>query len=151
MPVWVIEVFGNAQLNRAFWILNLMVLPFWVIMIAGIRQKWALRLCQPFFVPAVLGVVYLYAVYILMTVTGVPPLAGLEVKAMRNFIDHPLVFLVIWAHYLAVDLFLGMSIYQDAAKRNIRVPVELVLCWVLGPVGLLVYVIRLAARTMLFR
>lgn len=146
MPVWIIEFLGNAQLNRAFWILNLMVLPFWVVMIAGVRDRWALWLCHPFLVPAVLGLVYLYAVYILVTMTGVPPLAGLEVSAMRNFINHPLVFLVIWTHYLAVDLFLGMSIYQDAMRRRIRAPVELLLCWVLGPVGLLAYVIRLGWR-----
>lgn len=131
--------------------MNLAVLPFWAVMIAGVRHGWALRLCHPFLVPALLGIVYLYAVYILVSLTGIPPLAGLEVKAMRDFINHPLVFLVIWAHYLAVDLFLGMSIYQDAARRKIRVPVELALCWVLGPVGLLAYVIRLGWRAMALR
>lgn len=151
MPVWLIELFGSAQLNRAFWTMNLMVLPFWTAMIMFPRHAWVQRISHPFFVPAVLGAIYVYAIYLLVTMTGVPPLAGLEVKAMRDFVNHPLVFLVVWAHYLAVDLFLGMVIYRDATKQKILVPVELLLCWVLGPLGLMAYVLRLGWRKLTFR
>jgi hypothetical protein len=143
MPVWVIELFGNAELNRAFWMMNFAVMPFWALMIFLPRQRWVQTLSNPFFVPVLFGLVYLYAIYLLVNITGVPPLAGLEVRAMRKFVDHPLVFLVVWAHYLAVDLFLGMTIFQDATRRKILVPLELLLCWVLGPLGLLAYVLRL--------
>jgi hypothetical protein len=146
-----VEVFGSAQLNRAFIAMNLVVLPFWVAMIVAPSNRWVWRMAHPFMVPAVFSLVYVYAVYLLVTVTGVPPLAGLEMKAMRSFINHPLVFLVVWAHYLAVDLFLGMSIYRDAAARKIRVPVELCLCWIFGPIGLLAYVGRLAWLKLTFR
>lgn len=138
-----VEVFGSAQLNRAFWMMNLTVLPFWLAMILFPRNRWVWPISNPFLVPACLGFVYLYAVYLLVTVTGLPPFLGLEVKAMRQFVDHPMVFLVVWAHYLAIDLFLGMSIFRDAVARRMRVPVELVLCWVFGPVGLMAYVGRL--------
>lgn len=138
-----VEIFGSAQLNRAFLTMNLVVLPFWIAMILFPRNKLVWRISNPFFVPTVLGGIYVYAVYLLVTVTGVPPLAGLEMRAMRGFINHPLVFLVVWAHYLVVDLFLGMVIYRDAFKRKIRVPVELLLCWVFGPLGLIAYVGRM--------
>lgn len=138
-----VEAFGGAQLNRAFWMMNLVVFPFWAGMILFPRNRLVWRFCHPFLVPAALGLVYIYAVYLLISVTGIPPLAGLEVKAMRDFMNHPLVFLVIWAHYLAIDLFLGMSIYRDASARRLQVPVELLLCWIFGPVGLVVYVARL--------
>jgi hypothetical protein len=151
MPVWMVELFGSAQLNRAFWMMNLAVTPFWLAMILFPGNELVRKLSHPFFVPALLGLVYLYAVYLLVTVTGIPPLAGLELKAMRNFVNHPLVFLVVWAHYLAVDLFLGMSIYRDAAARKIPVPVELVLCWIFGPLGLMAYVLRLGWLKLMFR
>lgn len=146
-----VEVFGSAQINRAFWTMNLLVMPFWLVMIFAPQSKWVRRLSHPYFVPVLFGFVYLYALYLLVTVTGVPPLVGMEMKAMRNFMDHPLVFLVVWAHYLAVDLFLGMSIYRDAAARNIRVPLELLLCWIFGPLGLIAYALRLIWRKVTLR
>lgn len=143
MPVWIVEVFGSAQLNRAFVAMILVVLPFCVAMIVAPSNRWVWRMSYPFMVPAAVSLIYVYAVYLLVTVTGVPPLAGLEMGALRRFVNHPLIFLVVWAHYLAIDLFVGMSIYRDAAARKIRVPVELILCWLLGPIGLLAYVGRL--------
>lgn len=151
MPVWIVELFGNAQLNRAFWLMNMLVLPFWAAMVFLPGRSWVRHLAHPFFVPTLLGLLYVYALYRLITVTGVPPLAGLEVKALRKFVDHPLVFLVVWAHYLAVDLFLGMSIFRDARSRNMKVPVELVLCWIFGPLGLVAYVARLVWRRIILR
>ena len=151
MPVWMVELFGNARLNQAFLYLNLMVVPFWLSMLLFPGNPVVRRLANPFFVPAVLAVVYLYAVYLLVTITGVPPLVGIELRAMRKFIDHPLVFLVVWSHYLVIDLFLGMVIFQDACKRKIRAPVELLLCWFFGPVGLLAYVTRLVIRKFTLR
>jgi hypothetical protein len=143
MPVWMVEVFGQSAINRAFWAMNAVAIPFWLFMILLPRQKWVQQVCNPFFIPVLLGLVYFYALYLLVTVTGVPPLSGLEVRALRNFINHPLVFLVIWAHYLTVDLFLGMTIFRDAARRKIIVPIELLLCWFMGPVGLVAYGARL--------
>ncbi len=144
MPVWVVELFGNQQLNRAFWLINGMVAPFWVVMMLMPYNKWIRRICHPFFVPALLSLFYLYMIYILITTTGIPPLAGLEVRGIRKFIDHPIIFLVIWAHYMTVDLFLGMSIYQHASRKRLRIPVELLLCWLFGPAGLAAYMVRLA-------
>jgi hypothetical protein len=143
MPVWVVELFGEGQINRAFWTMNAVVMPFWVLMICLPNRKWVQQISNPFLVPTLLGGIYLYAIYLLVTVTGVPALAGLEVRALRNFINHPLVFLVIWAHYLAVDLFLGMSLFRDATRRKIWIPLELLLCWVFGPLGLVAYSLRL--------
>lgn len=151
MPVWIVELFGGVQINRAFLIMNALVMPFWMVMILRPRDRWAYRLSNPFLVPAVFGLVYVYALYLLVTVTGVPPLAGIEVGALRKFINHPLIFLVIWAHYLAVDLFLGMVLYRDATRRNMRVPGELILCWIFGPLGLVVYVARLLVRMLMLR
>ncbi len=151
MPVWLVELFGEAQINRAFLIMNALVMPFWLAMILRPRDRWVYRMANPFLVPVAFGLVYVYALYLLVTVTGVPPLAGVEVGALRSFINHPLIFLVIWAHYLAVDLFLGMTLFRDAARRNMRIPAELVLCWVFGPLGLVVYVVRLAVSGAMFR
>ena len=139
MPVWIVELFGNTQLNRAFWTLNLLVMPFWCAMIFVPHNRIVKKVCHPFGVPVLFSCVYFYVLYLLVTVTGVPPLVGFELKALRKFVNHPLVFLVVWTHYLSVDLFLGMTIYRDSIRREIRIPLELLLCWVFGPIGLLAY------------
>ena len=143
MPLWVVELFGSKQLNQAFWLINGLVAPFWILMIVFPRYRWCRWVCQPFFVPVLLGLFYLYMVYLLITVTGVPPLAGLEVRALRRFMDHPIVFLVIWTHYMTLELFLGMVVYQHAVRRRIGVPFELLLAWLFGPAGLVAYTVRL--------
>lgn len=146
-----VELFGNARLNQAFLWMNLMVVPFWLAMLLFPGHPLVRRFSHPLFVPAVLSLSYVYTIYMLITVTGVPPLAGFEMRAMRKFVNHPLVFMVVWSHYLVVDLFLGMVIYQDACKRQMRVPVELILCWLFGPLGLLAYALRLVLRKLTWR
>lgn len=123
--------------------MNLVVAPFWLAMILLPQSAFVRRISHPFFAPALVGVVYLYAVYLLVTVTGVPRLAGLELKSVRLLVSHPLVFLAVWAHYLAINLFVGMSLFRHAVSRRIDARVELVLCWLVGPVGLMAYVLRL--------
>ncbi len=47
-----------------------------------------------------------------------------------------------WIHYLAFDLFVGSWIVRDAKKWGIKhgwIIVPLIMCFMLGPLGLLVY------------
>lgn len=151
MSIWLVETFGSQQLNHAFWMINGIVTPFWVLMIFLPDKNWVRTVCHPFFGPALMGGLHLYMIYILITTTGIPPLPGFEVRALRTFVNHPIVFLVVWTHYMSADLFLGAVLFQDSCRRRMRVPVELFLCWFLGPVGLCVYLARLCVRTLTLR
>lgn len=74
---------------------------------------------------------------------GWPKFAGFEAHQVRRVFNHPLYFLVVWSRYMAMDLFAGMVIYQEALRRKQQVPVELIFTWITGPLGLLLYSIRL--------
>jgi len=148
MPAWLIETFGSAQLNRVFWSLALMTAPAWLGMLLFPSRRWAARLFHPLFLPSLyaLGVVYLYWETWQL---GTPRLSSIEHSAARAFVAHPLVFLVLFAKVQVLNLFLGCALFREARSQGLRIPGELVLCWLLGPVGLLAFALRsLLARAL---
>ncbi|MCC5789838.1 MAG: DUF4281 domain-containing protein [Opitutales bacterium] len=143
MPVWVIEMFGRGDINQVFWLVFAAALPFWLMMLVFPHKTWVRRICHPFFVPPLLAVLYLYIVFEVVNTVGWPKFAGVEAHQVRRVFSHPLYFLVVWSRYMAMDLFAGMVIYQEAVRRKQQVPVELFFTWLMGPLGLLFYGIRL--------
>ncbi|MEM8550091.1 MAG: abscisic acid-deficient protein Aba4 family protein, partial [Verrucomicrobiota bacterium] len=89
----------------------------------------------------VIPLVYLYREAWL--VGGVAWPGGVGYTEARDIVIHPLGFLILWCQVQALHLLLGTVVYQDALKRGMRIPLELLACWLLGPLGLLVYVLRL--------
>jgi hypothetical protein len=63
-------------------------------------------------------------------------------SAVEYFFHTPGAVLAAWIHYLAFDLFVGAWMVQDARRRRIlhlAVIPCLMLTFVLGPAGLLIY------------
>ncbi|WP_309398511.1 ABA4-like family protein [Cerasicoccus maritimus] len=138
-----IELFAEETLTQLFWIITLAGAPFWGLMIFLPGKPYTRHLCTPYLAPPIfaLGLIYLY--YQLWSV-GLPDApTGLDYSDQAAVATHPLVLLILWSHAQILNLFLGESIYIDARKRKWSIPVELVLCWLLGPIGLLVYALRL--------
>jgi len=144
MPGWLIEWFANDTLNQLFWIISLAGSPFWVLMLFAPRQKLTRHLCSPLVGPVILGggLIYLYAQLWELGLPAAPTAMAYQESA--RLVDHPIVLLILWLHVQALNLFLGEWIYADAQRRKKWVPLELLLCWVFGPVGLIVYTARLA-------
>ena len=146
MSQWMLDTLGARQFNEAFWIISLIPGPVWIMLILLPDNRITRRLASPFVLPAVLGVVYLYFVYLLFTY-GLPTTPdNVTMKAVRRFVIHPLVFLVLWSHLMITDLFVGMRLYEDARRRNLHIPVELLICWFFAPVALMLYAVRRALR-----
>lgn len=132
--------------DSLFSIVNLVAMAAWLPMLVYPRARWTSTIV-PVAVPALLAVVY--AGLIVMTLGrtdgGFSSLA--DVRAL--FAD-PWMLLAGWIHYLAFDLFIGGWEVRDAQSRGIRhiviVP-ALVLTFLLGPAGLLLYLgLRRSAR-----
>ena len=63
---------------------------------------------------------------------------------MRTLFENPWLLLAGWAHYLAFDLFIGGWEVRDAQRRGIPhllVVPALVLTFLFGPAGLLLYLL----------
>ena len=96
-------------------------------------------------VPAALGIVYLT----LLVMNTPPEGAGFASLAqVERLFSSQWLLLAGWVHYLAFDLFIGAWEVRDAMRLNVPhllvIPC-LVLTFLVGPVGLLLYfIIRLA-------
>ena len=125
--------------EQLFSILNLIAVAAWLPLVFLPRVRWTTTLL-PVAMPLVLAVIYLVLVAATLPGSqgGFSSLAG--VKAL---FDNPWALLAGWTHYLAFDLFIGGWEVRDAQRRGIPhlfiVP-ALVLTFLLGPVGLLLYV-----------
>ena len=132
--------------EQAFSILNLLAAAAWLPLLFLPRVRWAGRLV-PVLMPAILAVIYT-----LIVVSTLPWSEGgfSSLAGVRALFGNPWILLAGWTHYLAFDLFVGGWEVRDAQHRGIShlvvVPV-LVLTFLVGPAGLLLYLIvrRLAA------
>src|SRR5215475_9734399 len=135
-------------MDTLFKISNLLVLPFWALMIAAPRWGWTRRIIRSPFVIAAPAGVYLALV--------VPRLSEIWPAVARPTLGGIAVLLgshagatIAWFHFLAFDLFVGRWIYLEAQQRRMSawlVSPVLFLTLMIGPVGFLLYlVIRLFA------
>jgi hypothetical protein len=124
--------------EQLFSILNLITMAAWVALVFLPRVRWSATVV-PVVVPIGLAVVYtvLVAAALPRSEGGFSSLAGVSA-----LFDDSWALLAGWTHYLAFDLFIGGWEVRDAQERGIRhlliVP-ALVLTFLPGPAGLLLY------------
>ncbi len=128
-----------------FAVINYAVLPFWLLLV--VAPSWAgTRLLVHSVVPMVLlGGTYAWLVATGAFTQDLPEGASLtSFEGVILMFDVPKAVLAGWAHYLVFDLFVGAWIARDAARRSVShwlVIPALILTLLLGPVGLLVYLL----------
>jgi len=133
------------DLESLFSLCNLSVLPVWLLLIVLPRWRVTHLVVASCAIPLLLAVVYL--VLIAGNLRGAEGGFGSLAGVASLFESRP-ILLAGWVHYLAFDLFIGGWEVRDAQRRSIPhflvIPC-LILTFMLGPVGLLLYfVIRLS-------
>ena len=129
---------------------NLLVLPFWVLMILLPRWRWTGRIMRSPFVSA--APTLLYAALVLPRLGAIwPAIARPTLPGIATLLGSPEGATIAWVHFLAFDLFVGRWIYLDSQQRRVSplltAPV-LFLTLMLGPLGFLIYlVLRGVARS----
>lgn len=124
--------------EQLFSIVNLIAMAAWLPLVFLPRARWASKVV-PVAAPLLLATIYvvLVAVSLPSAEGGFSSLAGVKV-----LFDKPWALLAGWIHYLAFDLFIGGWEARDARRRGIRhlvITPALVLTFLLGPAGLLLY------------
>ena len=121
-------------------------MPGWLLLALLPRWKWSARLICSAVIPALLGVLYVG----LFVVHGPGSEGGFSSLAdVSSLFSNPFLLLAGWIHYLAFDLFVGAWEVRDAQRLQIPhllVLPCLVLTLMLGPTGLLVYLVVRAVR-----
>jgi hypothetical protein len=134
--------------EQLFSVLNLLTVIAWLPLVFLPRARWATTVV-PLAVPSLIAVVY-----IVLIATSLPGSEGgfSSLEGVRTLFESPWALLAGWAHYLAFDLFIGGWEVRDARRRGVPhllVVPALVLTFLLGPAGLLSYVVirQLARRS----
>lgn len=124
--------------DLVFRICNLAVIPGWVLLFAAPNWKWTQRIAA-FILPPLLSALYVW--FFIASFEGLH--ANYTSLGMVQWIFRtPTAMLAGWIHFLAFDLFVGAWIARDAQKLGIlhlAVIPCLILTFVLGPAGLLLY------------
>jgi hypothetical protein len=123
------------------------VLPGWLLLVFAPRWRYSARLVCAVIIPGLLAV--LYAALIVARWGGADGGFSSLADVQKLFAD-PWLLLAGWVHYLVFDLFIGSWEVRDAGRLGIPhllvVPC-LVLSFLFGPAGLLLYGIVRAVRT----
>lgn len=136
-------------METAFQITNALVLPQWLLMIFAPRWSWTRWLVRSYIIPVLLA--YLYAYFIFSgTPLDIGDFGSLEgVKSLFSKGGDAAV-LAGWIHYLAFDLVVGSFVLQDSQTKHIAhawIVLPLFFCFMLGPVGLLLYWVIRTVKT----
>jgi hypothetical protein len=134
----------NVTAEQVFSILNLLTMAAWLPMVFAPRVRWTATVV-PVVMPFLLGIVYVVLLIASMALS--PPGAGggfSSLAGVRALFDSDCALLAGWAHYLAFDLFIGGWEVRDAQQRGVPhlfVVPALVLTFLVGPAGLVVYLV----------
>ncbi len=130
------------SLETIFSIANTLVLPQWLLMIFVPNWQWTRRLVNSYIIPIVLAAMYAYFI-----LTG---MSDLDFRSFNSLAGVMKLFTVEqgvlagWIHYLCFDLFVGSWVYNNSQERGVKhilvIPC-LFFCFMLGPIGLLLYLI----------
>jgi hypothetical protein len=112
----------------------------WAALFASpwIGRRRAVRTARWVIVPLCL----LYLLFLTTHLKAIPTDSGYTLAAIGRFFDKPVLLLVGWIHYLALDLFAGS--WQAEHSERAGVPAALLLpclfaTLMIGPLGLLLY------------
>ena len=129
-------------LDTLFLICNTAVMPAWLLLALAPGWAWTDRLVHRLWIPVLLGLVYLGL--FVMGPEGPEGASFSTLDGIVTLFSMPAFALVGWVHYLVFDLFIGAWEVRDARRRSIPhllvVPC-LALTLMLGPVGLLLYLV----------
>ncbi|MEZ0609817.1 ABA4-like family protein [Fibrella sp. WM1] len=135
--------------EAVFQLANTLVLPQWLLMIVAPRWRVTRWLMQSYLIPVCLAVIY--AIYLFsggpVDFAAFGSLPGIK-RLFTTGGDG--VMLAGWVHYLAFDLVAGTFVLRDSQEKQIRhwlIIVPLFFCFMLGPVGLLLYWLIRTIRT----
>lgn len=128
-------------MSLIFRLSNLLVLPFWALMILVPRWRWTAQIMRsPFTSVAPAG---LYIALVLPRLAAIwPAVSRPTLSGVAVLLSSPAGATIAWVHFLAFDLFVGRWIYLDSSARRISAWVispALFLTLMLGPLGFVLY------------
>ena len=131
--------------EQVFSLCGMLATAGWLLLVFVPRWRWTARLICPVVIPLIIALIYLW---LIATTFGRTPGGFGSLAEVSLLFQNPRALLAGWIHYLAFDLFVGSWEVRDAQRVGIHhllvVPC-LVLTFLFGPAGLLLYFILRAS------
>lgn len=137
-------------METIFQVSNLLVMPFWLLMIVLPHWRWTQRIVASLWivVPAAL----LYAILVIPNIASLlGELVDPNLGSIAALLGTPEGATIGWVHFLAFDLFVGRWAYLDSRTHGFSAWLVSPLLFVVlmfGPLGLLLF---LGVRALLLR
>ena len=139
------QIFTYFTIETLYMWINIGVLPFWFILIFFPQS----HICR-FFVTSVLPIFLLSGAYLFVIYKSL--LIGydfggnfnlyLGLNELSRLFEDNLYLMIFWTHFIAINLFIGGWIVKDSQKfsvNKILLAFPLLLTYLIGPVGMLLY------------
>lgn len=132
-------------LATVFTLVNLSVLPAWLLLILAPNWRGTKAIVHSGLYPIVLGVIYIIGLgTAVLGGTGGDSMDFTTLEGVRAVFGSDIGVLVGWTHYLVFDLFVGAWEARDAKRRGFKhwllIPC-LFFTLMAGPAGLVLYLI----------
>jgi len=125
--------------------LNFGVMPFWIILIFFPQSKICGLLATSIFPFFILGSVYIYLIYYFYN-SGYDFFENFElylgIYNLANLFENEAFLILIWTHFLAINLFCAAWITRDSQKYFMSKYLNifpLIITYFIGPIGIVVY------------
>ncbi len=128
--------------EQIYSILNIAVLPAWLLLAVLPHHKVTQYAIHAVWIPLLLGPLYTWALFF-----GPPPPDGAgfsNLDSLMLMFTSPWAVIAGWVHYLVFDLFIGAWIVRDAKRKHINHWLTLPFLFatmMAGPLGLMLYLI----------
>ena len=121
--------------ETAFRLANLAVVPVWLLMI--LQPRWSITRTMVRWAPVPMVLTGLYTLLVATHLDHTPGSYN-SLLEVRQMLFHKPVLLAAWTHFLAVDLFLGGWMFEEAERLHmphVQLAICLFLTFLLGPTG----------------
>ena len=121
-----------------FQIVNTIVLPAWIILIFFPKKSWR----NPVIYGFAMAMAVVYAFYVVTSLGDLDMESFSKLEGIKAMFASDKAVLTGWVHYLVFDLLVGNWVLNNSQKHHINhylvIPC-LLLCFMFGPVGYLLY------------
>ena len=137
--------FNDAFADTLFRWSNVLVMPFWLLMIFAPRWRVTVRVMETPWGPAIPAIVY--AILVAPRLASLlPAIADPKLSVIASLLGSPQGAVIAWLHFLAFDLFVGRHIWmrlRGSALPTVWTGLVLFATLMFGPIGYLFFLASL--------
>ena len=139
------QIYNYFTIEMLYFWVNLGVLPFWFLIIFFPQSQLCKYLATSIFPIFLLSTAYIFVIY--KSYLNSYDFLGnfdlyLGIDYITNLFEDSFYLLLLWIHFVSINLFVGGWILKDSQKFLINkflIALPLIITYLIGPIGLFIY------------